>query len=181
MNLEKETALVEAVLFLEADPIDLRALSRITGLGRDVVVEAVSTLQRKLAEDDHGLEVVELGGGFILSPKKELWEHLKEHYGKRNENRLSRAALETLSIIAYSQPITKGEIEALRGVSADGMIKLLVSRQLIREVGKKDAPGKPVQFGTTKEFLRTFRLRSIADLPRLDEVDRDRFELDATD
>jgi segregation and condensation protein B len=181
MNLEKETALVEAVLFLEADPIDLRTLSRITGLGKDVVVEAVSTLQQKLANDEHGLEVAELGGGFILSPKKELWDHLKEHYGKRNENRLSRAALETLSIIAYSQPITKGEIEALRGVSADGMIKLLTSRQLIREVGKKDAPGKPVQFGTTKEFLRTFRLGSIADLPRLDEVDRDRFELDATE
>ena len=101
----------------------------------------------------------------------------KDRYGKRNENRLSRAALETLAIIAYSQPVTRGEIENLRGVSADGMIKLLATRNLIREVGKKDAPGKPVQFGTTKEFLKLFKLNSIADLPKLDETEHDRFEL----
>ena len=84
--------------------------------------------------------------------------------------------METLSIIAYSQPITRQEIESIRGVSADGMIKLLAERQLIREVGKKEAPGRPVQYGTTKDFLKLFRLASIADLPKMDELDQERFE-----
>ena len=85
--------------------------------------------------------------------------------------------METLSIIAYSQPITRSEIEAIRGVSADNMIRLLAERNLIKEVGKKDIPGKPVQFGTTREFLKLFRLNSISDLPKLDETESDRFEL----
>lgn len=86
--------------------------------------------------------------------------------------------METLSIIAYSQPITRGEIENLRGVNADGMMRLLLSRDLVREVGRKDAPGRPVQYGTTREFLRLFRLSSISDLPRLDEADQKKFARD---
>ena len=128
------------------------------------------------ARDDHGLEIIELGGGYAFSVKPQLWDTLKPHYGKRNEGKLSRAALETLSIVAYSQPVTRQEIESIRGVSADGMIKLLLSRSLIKEVGKKDAPGKPVQYGTTKDFLKTFRLASIADLPKMDELDKEKFE-----
>ena len=85
--------------------------------------------------------------------------------------------METLSIIAYSQPITRSEIEQIRGVSADNMIRLLLDRELIKEVGKKDVPGKPVQYGTTKEFLKFFRLNTIADLPKLDETESERFEL----
>jgi segregation and condensation protein B len=85
--------------------------------------------------------------------------------------------METLSIIAYSQPITRAEIEAIRGVSADNMVRLLMERNLIRETGKKDVPGKPIQYGTTKEFLKFFRLNSIADLPKLDETESERFEL----
>ena len=85
--------------------------------------------------------------------------------------------METLAIIAYSQPITRAEIEALRGVSADNMIRILVERNLIKEVGRKDIPGKPIQFGTTKDFLQLFQLNSIADLPKLDETESERFEL----
>ena len=106
-----------------------------------------------------------------------MWGFLKDRYGKKNEGRLSRAAMETLSIIAYSQPVTRAEIEAIRGVSADNMIRLLIEKDLIKEVGKKDVPGKPAMFGTTKEFLKIFRLNSIADLPKLDETERERFEL----
>ncbi len=85
--------------------------------------------------------------------------------------------METLSIIAYSQPLTKTEVENIRGVSADNMIRMLVKKGFIKEVGKKDVPGKPLLFGTTQEFLKVFRLSSIADLPKLEEQDRDRFEL----
>lgn len=111
-----------------------------------------------------------------MAPKQDLWSSLKDHYGKKKDSKLSKAALETLSIIAYSQPITRAEIEGIRGVGADNMIRFLLDKELIKEVGKKDAPGKPIQYGTTKEFLKYFRLESIADLPRLDELEHERFE-----
>jgi segregation and condensation protein B len=176
-NLETETALIETILYLEADPIDLAALSRISGLGKDAVEAALESLTERCALPNSGMELTRLAGGVMLSPKKEYWDILREHYGKKNENRLSRAAMETLSIIAYSQPVTRSEIEDIRGVQADNMIRLLLERQLIREVGKKDVPGKPVQYGTTREFLKLFRLESIADLPKLSESEADRFEL----
>jgi segregation and condensation protein B len=177
MKLDRETALVEATLFLEGEPLSVDAIARITKLARDVVQDAVSRLEETYRSDEHGMELVEIGGGLTFSPKRVLWTVLRERYGKKNEKRLSQAALETLSIIAYSQPITRVEIENLRGVSADGMIRQLLSRELIREVGKKDAPGRPTQYGTTREFLKVFRLSSISDLPKLDEPERDRFEL----
>lgn len=176
MELSREAALIEAVLLLESDPVEARKLSSITGLSLEAVQEAIEHLRQALEADAHGLEIVEIGGGFAFAPRKDFWEPLRERYGKSAENRLSKAALETLAIVAYSQPITRGEIESIRGVSADGMIKLLLSRNFIREVGKKDAPGKPVQYGTTREFLKAFRLNTISDLPKLDGLERERFE-----
>ncbi len=175
--METETALIEAIFLLETDPVDEALLARVTGFSRDVVDAALERLRERYAEPGCGMELVQISGGWALSPKRELWENLKERYGRKNDARLSRAAMETLSIIAYSQPITRGEIEAIRGVSADTMIRLLVERNLIKEVGKKDIPGKPIQFGTTKEFLKFFRLNSISDLPKLDETENERFEL----
>lgn len=175
--MEKETGLIEAILFLESEPQSEQNLARISEFSEDVVKLVLEKLQEKYAAEDSGIELVQIGGGWSLSPKRDLWNYLKERYGKKNEGKLSRAAMETLAIIAYSQPITRAEIEALRGVSADNMIRILVERNLIKEVGKKDIPGKPVQFGTTKEFLQLFRLNSIADLPKLDETESERFEL----
>ncbi|WP_304222729.1 SMC-Scp complex subunit ScpB [Gracilinema caldarium] len=177
LQLDKETALIEAILYLENEPIEEAALIRISGLSKDVVEKALENLQERFSRSDSGIELSRVGGGILIAPKKEYWDVLRDRYGKKNDAKLSKAALETLSIIAYSQPITRGEIEAIRGVSADTMIRLLLDRGLIKEVGKKNVPGKPIQYGTTKEFLKFFRLESIADLPKLDESDRDRFEL----
>ncbi len=175
--MEKETALVEAVLYLETEPVSEDFIARVTGFSKDVVLAALENLKTRCEGPDFGLELLHISGGWMICPKKDLWESLKDRYGKKTEGRLSRAAMETLSIIAYSQPITRAEIEAIRGASPDNMIRLLMDRDLIKEVGKKDVPGKPVQFGTTKEFLRLFRLNSIADLPKLDEPESGRFEL----
>jgi segregation and condensation protein B len=175
MTLTTEAGLVEAIIFLEVDPVDLQALVRISGLSRNVVLTALTQIRDRFAEDHHGLELTELADGYTFTPKPQLAETLKQRYGRRNDARLSRAAMETLSIIAYSQPITRAEIENLRGVNPDGMMRLLISRGLVREVGRKDSPGKPVQYGTTREFLRLFRLSSIADLPKLSEADERRF------
>ena len=175
----KETALIEAILYLESDPLDEGALIRISGLSREGVNQALEELGARLGEEESGLELIHIGGGVMLSPKKEYWDSLKEHYGRKNENKLSRAAMETLSIIAYSQPITRAEIKDIRGVEPDNMIRFLIEKKLIREMGKKETPGKPIQYGTTPEFLQVFRLNSIADLPKLNEKEVDRFELDS--
>jgi segregation and condensation protein B len=177
VSLEKETALVEAILYLEADPLDEAALARISGLARDIVTKALENLDERYGQQDSGVELSRIAGGVMISPKKEYWDNLKERYGKKNETKLSKAALETLSIIAYKQPITRSEIEQIRGVQADTMMRLLLEKNLIRETGKKDAPGRPIQYGTTREFLKFFRLESISDLPKLNEMENDRFEL----
>ncbi|MDR2803268.1 MAG: SMC-Scp complex subunit ScpB [Treponema sp.] len=170
-------ALVEAVLFLEAEPVDEKQIARIASLTENDVVTALETLKECYNRHSSGVELVRIGGGITIAPKKQYWETLKERYGRKNTAKLSRAAMETLAIIAYSQPITRAEIESIRGVQADNMIRLLLERGLVRETGKKDIAGHPVQFGTTKEFLSLFRLESIADLPKLNETEAERFEL----
>ena len=125
INLEKEAGLVEAVLFLESDPLTVDAIAASTQLSADVVTETLEILKEKYSEPSSGVELSIITGGYALTPKKEYWDSLKEKYGNKNEGKLSRSALEVLSIIAYKQPITRAEIEALRGVSPDNMIRLL--------------------------------------------------------
>jgi segregation and condensation protein B len=174
----QQTALVEAVLYMETNPVAVAALAKITGLSEDAVSLALSEIGTRCKGESSGIELLETTAGYLFSPKRDYWEVLREHYGKKNRIKLSKAAIETLTIIAYMQPVTRAEIEQIRGVSADNMIRLLLERNLIREAGKKDAPGKPVQYGTTKEFLDAFHLASIADLPHLDEQDAEKFELE---
>lgn len=177
LNLDSETALLETILFLESEPQNTENLAKISQLSIDVVNEALARLREKYANADSGIEIAEIIGGWMLVPKKESFDLVKEKYGKKNEGRLSKAAIETLSIIAYSQPITRAEIESIRHVNADNMMRILLDRNFIKEVGKKDIPGKPILYGTTKEFLEFFHLQSIADLPQLDEKESERFEL----
>ena len=176
-NIKKETALVEAILFMEGEPIDEGTIARICGLSKEIVTAALDNLSERYCAETCGLELSRIGGGVVISAKRELWDSLKERYGKKNEGKISRAAMETLAIVAYSQPVTRAEIEKIRGVSADNMIRLLLEKELVREAGKKDIPGRPVMYGTTKEFLKIFHLNSIADLPKLGEMDIEKFEL----
>lgn len=173
----QQAALIEALLFLETDPMPVEKMIKITGLTEDAVVQGIEFLSDSLQSLDRGLELSQLGGGYFLMPKEDHWEILKEKYGKKNDDRLSRAALETLSIIAYSQPITKSEIEKIRGVSADNMIRSLLEKDLITEKGRRDSPGRPVLYGTTLKFLNVFKLDSIANLPKLSEAEKVKFEL----
>ena len=155
-DIHSATALVEAVLFLETEPLDPLKISQITGIPNEIIRKTLSQLQKRYDDDMHGITLVEIGGGYLFVPKQILWDRLKQHYGSSNMKRLSRAALETLSIVAYSQPVTRNEIESIRGVRADGMLRLLMDRELVKEIGKKEVPGKPTLYGTTKEFLRVF-------------------------
>jgi segregation and condensation protein B len=175
MDEDKKTALVEAILFLESEAMDEEHLASASGLSGDEVREALRRLCVEYESPSRGICPLRSGGGWILAPKVEIWEDLKDRYGRKNESKLSRAAMETLSIIAYSQPVTRAEIEAIRGVSADGMVRYLLARGFIDEEGKKDIPGKPMQYGTTQDFLKYFKLGSIADLPKLSDIERNRF------
>ena len=177
MDFNKETALVETVLFLESEPITVKTISNKSQLSEEFVEKCLERLKEKYAGDDSGVELSMITGGWCLTPKKEYWDVLKELYGSKREGKLSKSAMETLSIIAYSQPITRAEIEQIRGVGVDNMVRLLIERNLIKEVGKKEAPGRPTLYGTTKDFLKLFRLNSISELPKLDEDEEERFEL----
>jgi len=178
--MDREAALVEAVLVLETEPLEIEKLAKITQLNEEAVTAALEHLHARYAKPDSGLELSEVGGGFSLIPRRDLMLSLRHHYGRKTDEKMSRAALETLSIIAYSQPVTRIEIDSIRGVNSTGTIKVLLDREFIRETGRKDTPGRPVQYGTTKEFLQLFGLASIADLPKLDEAERERFELKRT-
>ena len=173
-----EAALVEAILYLESDPIDEGAISRISGLSKEAVSGALESINERYAQKACGLELTRIGGGIMISAKREYWEKLKDRYGKKSEGKISRAAMETLAIVAYTQPVTRPEIEKIRGVSADNMIRLLLEKGLVDEAGKKDIPGRPVMYKTTKEFLKIFGLSSIAELPKLGESDIEKFELE---
>ena len=177
MDFTKETALCETILFLESEPLTVKVLSNKAQLSDEVVEKCLEHLKEKYAAENSGIELSMVTGGWCITPKKEYWELLKEFYGSKRDGRLSKSAMETLAIIAYSQPITRAEVEQLRGVGVDNMIRLLLERNLIKEVGKKEVPGRPTLFGTTKEFLKLFHLNSISDLPKLDEDDEQRFEL----
>jgi segregation and condensation protein B len=155
-------------------------LVQITLLSDEAVRAALEHLHTRYSQADSGLELSEVGGGFSIIPRRDLMLVLRHHYGRKTDEKMSRAALETLSIIAYSQPVTRIEIDSIRGVNSTGTLKVLLDKGFIRETGRKDTPGRPVQYGTTKEFLQLFGLASIAELPKLDEAERERFELKRT-
>lgn len=177
MELNKETGLCEAILFLESEPLTVKVLASKAQLSEEVVEKCIENLKEKYEAEDSGIELGMITGGYCLVPKKEFWDVLKEYYGSKRDGKLSKSAMETLAIIAYSQPITRAEIEKIRGVGVDNMIRLLIEKNLIKEVGKKEVPGRPTLFGTTKEFLKVFRLNSISELPKLEEEEEARFVL----
>ena len=179
MNKELEIleAQIEAILFTMGESVELGKIAEAIELEKKQTKEILEEMMEEWNNSDRGISIIELDGAYQMCTKPEMYEYLIRIAKRPKRRVLTDVLLETLSIVAYSQPITRAEIEAIRGVSADNMIRLLIERNLIKEVGKKDIPGKPVQFGTTKEFLKFFRLNSIADLPKLEETEIERFEL----
>lgn len=177
MPVDKTRAIIEAILLLEVEPVEETALSRLSGLSPKEVSTSLENLVQCYSKEEFGIIPIRIAGGWTFSPKEYLWENLKTHYGKQRNDKLSRAALETLAIVAYSQPLTRTEIENIRGVNVDSMIRTLKEKKLIKELGRKDTLGRPMLYGTTREFLKIFRLESISALPKLDEKEQERFSL----
>jgi segregation and condensation protein B len=170
---KQTTQLIEALLFLENGPVNLKHLTRTTGLDRESVRLALSQVSDRLRNSDSALMLIENDkGDYQLNVKPDLYEKLGEHYDKRRKLNLSPQALETLAIIAYKQPITRPEIERIRGVAVGHVLRLLVEHELIRISGRKEVAGRPALYATTKKFLNFFGLLSLRDLPPIDEFER---------
>ncbi len=167
--------LIEAILFIENEPMNVTRLSQLTDTAHETVTEAILLLSELYREGERGLILKETAQGYQFSPSEDLHDALRRSYGKRVDKRLTRAALETLSIIAYAQPVTRRDVENIRGVSSDSIMRMLSEREYIHVVGRKDVPGHPGLYGTTRKFLIHFGLKSISDLPRLSELDKERF------
>ena len=168
-----QTNLIEALLFLENRPVNIKYITKVTKTNREVVNESIADLKNRFNESGSSLVIEENDrGDFHLTISPNLYDHLAEYYNVQKKVRLSSQALETLAIVAYKQPITRSEIERIRGVQVDYILKVLLEHKIIKITGKKDAPGKPLLYGTTGKFLNYFGLLSIKDLPPISEFER---------
>lgn len=165
-------SLLEALLFISGDPLGVKEIQRITGFSSGEIGYLMTELMAEYRDRDGGLLIREVAEGYQMVTAPVYAPYLRK-LKETSPMRLSPASLETLAIIAYRQPITKAEIDELRGVSSDGVLKSLLERRLIRIVGKKEAPGRPLLYGTTKEFLLHFGLKDLSELPTIRELSPD--------
>lgn len=167
----KSLAILEALLFVSEAPLPLHHIEEaLETSSKSEVIRLLDSLQEKCREDDRGVFLVEVAGGYRLVTKSELAPWVQRLRGTKPA-KLSKAALETLGIIAYKQPITKPEIEAIRGVAVDGVLKTLVERDLIRILGRKPEVGRPILYGTSRTFLQYFGFKDLSELPTLKEIE----------
>ena len=160
---------VEALLFASDAPLETERIREVLDLADAASARAlVEELRARYADAERALTVVEVGGGFRMVTRPELAPWLLRLAKTRTRARLSRPALETLAIVAYRQPVSRPEVDALRGVNSDGVLDNLLERRLLRIAGRKEAPGRPFLYETTREFLVAFGLRDVGDLPKVE-------------
>ena len=176
MSRDEKKALLEALLFLESETLDPVRLMRYTGFTEEEFTGLIEELKNDYEIRQGGLQIVEAAGGYQMLAHPRFGLLLSQIYGGKNTNKLSRTSLEVLAIIAYKQPITKSEIEELRGISCERVLKTLLEKDLIGVGGRRSTPGQPLEYGTTKNFLKVFGLDSIKSLPKLRELKELEFE-----
>ncbi len=169
--LDRLSPLVEALLFAAADPL---AANKIVEFVEGSTIEEVKTALADLSTEllTRGIRLIEVAGGWQLRTAPEHQRYVRKLFRERPQ-RLTRAATETVAIVAYRQPVTRSEIETVRGVDCGGVLESLVERRLVKVMGRKDVPGRPLVYATTKEFLELFGLRSLRDMPTLPELGSD--------
>jgi segregation and condensation protein B len=171
MEREDVKSILESLLLVADGPQSVQRLSEVLeGMDKGTIESALKELQSELETQNRGIRLAEVAGGYQLRTPKANADWVKKFLGGRPA-RMGKATLETLAIIAYRQPITRAEIEAIRGVDVDGVIATLLERNLIRAVARKDVPGRPFLYGTTPEFLQLFNLQDLSHLPTLKEME----------
>ena len=161
--------IIEAILFTMGESVELSKIASAIGHDEDTTRKIIHNMMDKLADSDRGVRIIELEDSFQMCTKLEMYEYLIRIAKQPRKYVLTEVQLETLSIIAYKQPVTKLEIEKIRGVKSDHAVNRLVEYNLVCEVGRMDAPGKPLLFGTTEEFLRRFSIQSLEELPSMNQ------------
>ncbi|KXL52563.1 segregation and condensation protein B [Anaerotignum neopropionicum] len=171
MRLSELEAVVESLLFISGEAVPLTAIAQTIEMDKATAKAIIHTLADKYENEKRGIRIVEINGAYQMCTAAECFEYIRNMYKSPNRQGLTQALLETLAIIAYKQPITRAQIEEIRGVSAEHAVSKLVEKNLVCEVGRMDSPGKPIMFGTTNEFLRYFGFKNVTELPPLPEAE----------
>ncbi|MFA7636923.1 MAG: SMC-Scp complex subunit ScpB [Monoglobales bacterium] len=170
MNLTGLAAIIEALLFAAGKPLEVSELEEITEQTEINILEALKLLKERLEAEDSGICLLKLENAYQLTTKPQHYDYLVKMAAPSQKSMLSGAALETLSIVAYNQPVTRSSVEFIRGVNSDSAINRLIERGLIEECGRLDTPGKPLIYRTTPEFLKTFGISSLDELPDISNI-----------
>ena len=165
LKIKQMEGIIEAILFTMGDSVEIGKIARALEQDEETTRKVIHKMMDKYVAEDRGVRIIELDGAYQMCTKTEMYEYLIRVASQPKKHVLTDVLLETLSIIAYKQPVTKLEIEKIRGVKSDHAVNKLVEYNLACEVGRLDAPGRPILLGTTEEFLRRFRIQSIEDLP----------------
>lgn len=168
MNKKEAESVIEAVLFASGDPVTTEELNNILGVTN--AAEIADGMAQKWAEEKRGLAIKRVEDKYYICTNNEFFEYITRLVEPRRQTGLSNAALETLSIVVYNQPVTRSTIEFIRGVNSDGALARLVERGLVEECGRLETPGKPLIYRTTDVFLRTFGLTDISDMPNIHTI-----------
>lgn len=163
MNDIKE--IIKALLFAWGDPLDIKTISDICELDIEEIERAIEELRSEMDSSNDGLKIIRMNSSYQLISRDIYFDYVKKLLSEKPKNNLSNASIETLSIIAYKQPVTKMQIEKIRSVKSDGPVNTLLDRGLIEEVGRLDTPGKPILYGTSDIFLRSFGIEDLSELP----------------
>lgn len=179
MELEKLEAMLEAILFTMGEAVPVSELASAIEQNTDTTRKLVHNLMDKLDSEKRGIQIIELEDSFQMCTRPDYFEQVTRLVNQPKKHLLTDVMLETLSIIAYRQPVTRQQIESIRGVKCDHAVNKLIEYNLVCEVGRLDAPGRPILFGTTKDFLRCFGVQSIEDLPVVDAVKMENLKQEA--
>ena len=179
MDRQKEKAVLEAILFTMGESVEVERLAAVLEEDKTTTRQILMEMKEEYDGTECGVTLIELEDSFQMCTKAEMYEYLIKIAKTPRKYVLTDTLLETLSIVAYKQPITRAEIEKIRGVSCDHAVNRLVEFGLIAEVGRMDAPGRPLLFGTTEEFLRSFGVKSLEELPELSAVQIEEFKMQA--
>jgi len=169
-QLQHIKGVVESLLFVNEKPVVLNQIKDVLDTVSDAdIKKALSELQGDYEDRQCGIMIVEIAGGYQMLSNPIYASYLRSFYKTKHKEKLSKPSLESMAIIAYKQPVTRSDIEVIRGVNSDGVVGHLLSKDLIKVIGRKDVPGRPFVYGTTKQFLEYFGLKSLDDLPELEE------------
>lgn len=179
METRELKAAIEAILFTMGEAVEASRIAAATKQPESVIRRVIKDMMAQYEQDGRGIQIIELDGAFQMCTRASMYEYLAKITQVPKKHVLTDTLLETLSIIAYKQPVAKPEIEAIRGVKSDHAVNKLIEYGLICEVGRMDAPGRPILFGTTEEFLRCFGLASLEELPEVGAEKTEDFKLEA--